>query len=143
MVIFFNFKFSGTNYLIFLYYFIFWLLQKNNYFQINNVDNNLFYVLPGALVHVLSLFSSSYIEEEHHLLYHLWTGFSAIQVCKTFVKRYYTTTAKWLVSMILHRFCKDFNYVGNQWSGLYSLGDWFGESQNQVYLSILMFFGML
>lgn len=45
--------------------------------------------------------------------------------------------------MILHRFCKDLNYVGNQWSGLYSLGDWFGESQNQVYLSILMFFGML
>lgn len=97
----------------------------------------------GTLVHVLSLFSSSYIEEEHQLLYHLWTGFSAIQAYKTFIEHYYTSTAMWVVSMVLHRFCKDLNYVGNQWSGFYSLGDWFRESQNQVYLSVLMFFGML
>lgn len=97
--------------------------------------------MPGILIHVLSLFSSSYIEEEHQLLYHLWTGFSAIQVYKTFVMQSYTTTAKWIVSMILHRFCKNLNIIGNQWSGVSSLGDWFRESQNKIYLSILMVIG--
>lgn len=98
-------------------------------------------MFPGTIIHILSLFSSSFIEEEHQLLYHLWTGFSAIQVYKTFVMRNYLNTAKWIVSMILHRSCKDISYIGNQWSGFYSLGDWFRESQNQIYLSLLMLFG--
>lgn len=109
----------------------------------DDVDKNLFYVVPGLLIHVFSLFSSSFVEEEHQLLYHLWTGFSAIQVYNTFVEHNYMTTAKWTVSMILHRFCKDLNYVGNQWSEFYSLGDWFRESQNQMYLSALLIFGKL
>ncbi|KAE9541089.1 hypothetical protein AGLY_004334 [Aphis glycines] len=71
-----------------------WPLTTFCKLEINDSDNNLFYVLPGILIHVLSLFSSSYIEEEHQLLYHLWTGFSAIQVYKTFVMQSYTTTAK-------------------------------------------------
>lgn len=99
------------------------------------------YVLPGILFHVFSMFSSSYIEEEHQLLYHLWTGFSAIQVYNNFVECSYKITIKWMFSMILHRFCKDLNYIGNQWSGFYSIGDWFRESQNQVYLSALMIVG--
>jgi len=97
--------------------------------------------LTGTLIHVLSLFSSSYIEEEHQLLYHLWAGFSAIQVYKTFIFHSYTTTAKWIISMILHRFCKNLNTIGNQSSGVYSLEDWFGEPQNQIYLTILMVIG--
>lgn len=117
-------------------------LQVNFFFfQLKDIDKNVFYVFPGTIIHILSLFSSSFIEEEHQLLYHFWTGFSAIQVYKTFVMRNYLNTAKWIVSMILHRFCKDINYIGNQWSGLYSLGDWFRESQNQIYLSLLMIFG--
>ncbi|XP_016662994.1 GPI ethanolamine phosphate transferase 2 isoform X2 [Acyrthosiphon pisum] len=105
-------------------------------------NNNLFYVLPGSFIHVLSLFSSSYIEEEHQLLYHLWAGFSALQVYKTFILHSYTTTAKWILSMILHRICKNLNTIGNQSSGVYSLGDWFRESQNQIYLTILMVVGL-
>lgn len=111
------------------------------YFQIGHVDNNLFYVVPSTLVHMLSLFSSSFIEEEHQLLYHFWIGFCAIQVYQTFVRHNYITMAKWIVSMILHRFCKDLNYIGNQWLGFYSLGDWFREAENQIYLSALMVFG--
>lgn len=99
--------------------------------------------MPGTLIHVLSLFSSSYIEEEHQLLYHLWAGFSAIQVYKTFITHSYTTTAKWILSMILHRFCKNLNIIGNQSAGVYSLGDWFRESQNQIYLTTLMIIGKL
>ena len=99
--------------------------------------------MPGTLIHVLSLFSSSYIEEEHQLLYHLWAGFSVIQVYKNFVLRSHTTTAKWIVSMILHRFCKNLNVIGNQSSGVYSLGDWFRESQNQFYMTTLMIIGKL
>lgn len=99
--------------------------------------------MPGTLIHVLSLFSSSYIEEEHQLLYHLWAGFSAIQVYKTFSMHSYTTSAKWIVSMMLHRFCKNLNIIGNQSSGVYSLGDWFHESQNQIYLTALMVIGKL
>ncbi|XP_025410553.1 GPI ethanolamine phosphate transferase 2-like isoform X2 [Sipha flava] len=110
---------------------------------INDMDKNVFYTLCGSLVHILSLFSSSYIEEEHQLLYHLWTGFSAIQVYMAFVEHNYVTTAKWIVSMVLHRFCKDLNYIGNQWSGFYSLGDWFRESHNQSYMSALMVIGIL
>jgi len=97
--------------------------------------------LLGTLLHILSLFSSSYIEEEHQLLYHFWMGFSAIQVYKTFVVHRYATTAKWIVSMSLHRFCKNLNIIGNQWSGVYSLEDWFRESQNQIYLTTLMVIG--
>lgn len=117
------------------------ILTKNNYFQIDNADTKLIYVLLGTLVHTMSMFSSSFIEEEHQLLYHLWTGFSAIKVYQTIIKCSYKTTAKWIFSMVLHRFCKDLNYVGNQWLGLYSLGDWFRESQNQIYLSSLMAIG--
>lgn len=109
----------------------------------SDMDKNLFYIMCGTLVHILSLFSSSYIEEEHQLLYHLWTGFSAIQVYKAFVENNYATTSKWVVSMVLHRFCKDLNYIGNQWLGFYSLGDWLRESQNQIYLSALMVIGEL
>lgn len=45
--------------------------------------------------------------------------------------------------MIMHRFCKNLNFIGNQWSGFYSLGDWFCEPQNQMYLSALMVIGKL
>lgn len=45
--------------------------------------------------------------------------------------------------MILHRICKNLNTIGNQSSGVYSLGDWFRESQNQIYLTILMVIGEL
>lgn len=119
-----------------------WLRSTFFNLEINNIDKNLFYVLPSTLVHVLSLFSSSFIEEEHQLVYHFWTGFCAIQVYQTFITHNYLTTTKWIVSMILHRFCKDLNYIGNQWSGYYSLGDWFRESENQIYLSALMVFGL-
>ncbi|VVC29976.1 Hypothetical protein CINCED_3A001194 [Cinara cedri] len=120
-----------------------WPLSKFFNLAIGDIDEHLFYVLSGMLIHVFSLFSSSYIEEEHQLLYHLWTGFSAIQVYKTFVEHNYTLTVKWIFAMILHRFCKDLNYIGNQWSGLYSLSDWFREFQNQGYLSALMALGLL
>lgn len=120
---------------------IIFIITENNYFQIANADINLFYTLTGVFIHIMSMFSSSYIEEEHQLLFHLWAGFSAIQVYQTVMKRNYTTTAKWILSMVLHRICKDFNYVGNQWLGFYSLGDWLRESHNQMYLSALMALG--
>ncbi|XP_050524039.1 GPI ethanolamine phosphate transferase 2 [Daktulosphaira vitifoliae] len=109
----------------------------------SNINNNDLYVISGMLIHFLSLFSSSYIEEEHQLLYHLWTGFSTIQIYNYFNKNSYVDMIKWLFCMILHRFCKDLNYVGNQWSNSYSLGDWLREPTNKLFLSVFMILGLI
>ncbi|XP_050441011.1 GPI ethanolamine phosphate transferase 2 isoform X2 [Adelges cooleyi] len=114
-----------------------------NFFQISNFNVNFLYVLSGMLIHVFSSSSSSFIEEENQLLYHLWAGFSAIQIYSAFSKQSYLKMIKWFICMLLHRFCKDLNYASNQWSELYSLGDWFREPQNKIYLTALLTLGLI
>lgn len=105
-------------------------------------------------VHALSLFSSSFIEEEHQIWYFFtcsvtvficskrlhfllkthsvniktqtfWNEFSSIFIIAFFILTFHRISSKW-------------NQVGNKWQHLPDLSDWLDEKENVIYLRIVV-----
>lgn len=107
------------------------------------------------IIHTLSLFSSSFIEEEHQTWYYLACSFPILvclkksslfateitnqeNMCKKSIWTEHSSTfVASLAILILHRiFCK-WNQVGNKWLHMPDITDWLNLEEHIIYLGIL------
>jgi len=72
------------------------------------------------LFHIISLFSSSFIEEEHQCWYYLLSTYLLIRTIEE-------KSFQILFLLILSRLIRSWNQTGNKWLHLYDIGDFFNE----------------
>jgi hypothetical protein len=72
------------------------------------------------LFHIISLFSSSFIEEEHQCWYYLLSTYLLILTIEE-------KSLKILFLFILSRLIRSWNQTGNKWLHLSDIGDFFNE----------------
>ena len=70
------------------------------------------------LFHIISLFSSSFIEEEHQCWYYLLSSYLLIRTIEE-------KSLKTLILLVLSRLIRSWNQTGNKWLHLHDIGDFF------------------
>lgn len=148
-------------FLIFVFVFICYLI-KNLYTSIYEIFcmefvKKLFFVFLFA--HALSLFSSSFIEEEHQTWYFLTCTVILFLSCRKFyfslskkLKNFRIISTldilKWMWNanyltiyatfsvLILHRISRKWNQVGNKWQHISDISDWLNEKRNAPFLLV-------
>lgn len=118
-------------------------------------------LVVGTLLHVISLSSSSFIEEEHQVWYFLWLTFAVVILYELFYtffsKKPSVPTEKrhsslekpmpgrlllsWLGLPFLHRILRKWNQTGDKWASLPDVGDWLIQQEQKTYLSIVFLLG--
>lgn len=107
------------------------------------------------IIHALSLFSSSFIEEEHQTWYYLACSLPVL-IClkrsalfftqitntenmrkKSFWNEYSLLFVVSLTILILHRIFRKWNQVGNKWLHMPDITDWLNLEEHIIYLGIL------
>jgi ethanolaminephosphotransferase len=68
------------------------------------------------LFHIISLFSSSFIEEEHQSWYYLLSTYLLIRTIEE-------KSLKYLFMLVLSRLIRSWNQTGNKWLSLTDIGD--------------------
>jgi len=68
------------------------------------------------LFHIISLFSSSFIEEEHQTWYYLLSTYLLIRTIEQ-------KSLKYLFMLVLSRLIRSWNQTGNKWLSLPDIGD--------------------
>lgn len=119
----------------------------------------------GCIVHMLSLASSSFIEEEHQTWYYFNNSWFLLITLIEFRKMNRTirqigdsksnevllSHCKWervqfCVSTGLfffgHILLRRWNQTGDKWQHVPDVGDWFGKEENKFWLSLILFFGL-
>ncbi|XP_054717516.1 GPI ethanolamine phosphate transferase 2-like [Uloborus diversus] len=86
------------------------------------------YICFGFL-HLLSLFSSSYIEEEHQTWYFLTSTMLTFHFLKHFL---------YILILVTHRILRKWNQTGNKWQTLSDISDWISKDENRSFCLILM-----
>jgi ethanolaminephosphotransferase len=116
----------------------------------------------GTLLHLISLSSSSFIEEEHQVWYFLWLTFAVVILyelcCALFSKKPLVSIYKihsiekpksgrlllnWLGLLFLHRVLRKWNQTGDKWASLPDIGDWLIQQEQKTYLSVVLLLGNL
>jgi ethanolaminephosphotransferase len=115
----------------------------------------------GTLLHLISLSSSSFIEEEHQVWYFLWLTFAVVVLyelcCALFSKKpsgpvYKSHSslekpkpARLLLNLIgllfLHRILRKWNQTGDKWASLPDVGDWLIQQEHKTFLSVVLLLG--
>ena len=84
--------------------------------------------MAASVLSVLSLLSTSFIEEEHQTSYFLLVSL----LCLLSLNINHRSEAVSLaVILTLHRALRTFNQTGDKWSHLPDTSDWFNQSQHQ------------
>lgn len=129
--------------------------------QILRLDPGQAICVVGTLLHVISLSSSSFIEEEHQVWYFFWLTFAIVIVYKLCsvilfkqssfpVSKRHTLqeTGKptwllwnWLGLLFLHRILRKWNQTGDRWSSLPDVGDWLTQQEQRTCLSVVLLLG--
>ncbi|CAF1347512.1 unnamed protein product [Adineta steineri] len=108
--------------------------RKIGYNKINNegktFSSQLLMWYP--LFHIISLFSSSFIEEEHQTWYYLLSTYLLIRTIEE-------KSFKYLFMLILSRLIRSWNQTGNKWLNIPDIGDFLNRSENVVYLFTIHF----
>jgi ethanolaminephosphotransferase len=68
------------------------------------------------LFHIISLFSSSFIEEEHQTWYYLLSTYLLIRTIEQ-------KSLKYFFLLVLSRLIRSWNQTGNKWLSLLDIGD--------------------
>lgn len=104
-------------------------------------DNDLLYLcMIGQIFFVISVGSSSFVEEEHQIWYYIC---NAIFVFLAFdfrgrsnAKTIFIVTARCVPFLILHIIIRRMNATGDKWINLPDLGDWLHQNNNFMHVYI-------
>jgi ethanolaminephosphotransferase len=132
------------------------------FFQILRLDPGQAVCVVGTLLHVISLSSSSFIEEEHQVWYFFWLTFAIAIVYKlcsvVLLKQSFPVSKRhtlqetgkptwllwnWLGLLFLHRILRKWNQTGDKWSSLPDVGDWLIQQEQRTYLSVVLLLGLV
>ncbi|XP_065074141.1 GPI ethanolamine phosphate transferase 2 [Ochlerotatus camptorhynchus] len=139
------------------------LLDKNNHLTKLSLPGGL--LLFGTIFHMLSLSSSSFIEEEHQLWYYfnnsLFLLITLIELrimnrtigqidnAKTnemLLSHCRRERGEFCISAMLffvgHIMLRRWNQTGDKWQHIADVGDWLGKQENNFWLSLMLFFGL-
>lgn len=129
--------------------------------QVFCLDQGQAICVVGTLLHVISLASSSFIEEEHQVWYFFWLTFAITilhQLCSVvLLKKSSVPVSKrhksqekdkpdwllwsWLGLLFLHRILRKWNQTGDKWASLPDVGDWLIQQEQRTYLSVVLLLG--
>lgn len=129
--------------------------------QILRLDQGQAICVVGTLLHLISLSSSSFIEEEHQVWYFFWLTFAVAilyKLCSVVlfkqssvpIWRKHTSQEKdkpnwlmwnWLGLLFLHRILRKWNQTGDKWASLPDVGDWLIQQEQRIYLSVVLLLG--
>lgn len=91
----------------------------------------------------LTLFSTSYIEEEHQYWYFA-IGFAFIIICMSTFKTSELKNILYCLSLsALFRFLRNMNSTGDQWAHLPDISDWLINEQNHLYYDLFFLFSLM
>lgn len=103
-------------------------------------DHDLLYMLIlGHFFFVISVGSSSFVEEEHQIWYYFCNALFAFFTFhdyrgRTKLKSFFTVTFKCFTFLLLHIVIRRINQTGDKWISVPDLGDWFHSEAHQFYL---------
>ncbi|CAF1312754.1 unnamed protein product [Adineta ricciae] len=97
-----------------------------------NLSNQLLIYYP--IFHCLSLFSSSFIEEEHQTWYYLLSTY-------LFLRTFEEKSFQYFIFFLFSRLIRSWNQTGNKWLNLSDIGDFLNNSFSS--LSPLFYYGLL
>ncbi|CAF5003240.1 unnamed protein product, partial [Rotaria sp. Silwood1] len=104
--------------------------QKIDYKKkLDNKISNIF-LMYYPLLHLISLFSSSFIEEEHQIWYFFLSTYLLLKTIED-------KSFKILFMLILSRLIRSWNQTGNKWLHLTDIGDYLNAAENRSYLLII------
>ena len=92
------------------------------------------FLLLAVKIHLLSLLSSSFIEEEHQTVYFLFTTFLVIVLLESNCS--FITGS---LILIVHKILRNFNQTGDKWSHVPDLSDYFNKDENVISKQFLLF----
>ncbi|XP_049963220.1 GPI ethanolamine phosphate transferase 2 isoform X1 [Schistocerca serialis cubense] len=115
-------------------------------------------LLIGVVLHIVSLGSSSFIEEEHQIWYFLWSTLALAKLYNCIVS--YTSNmgsisrgnvtkqkmkqlvCRWLLAVTFHCVLRKLNQTGDKWAHLPDIGDWLTLDENKTFLSGVLLLGL-
>lgn len=112
--------------------------QRFQWFRL--FDHDLLYLLMlGHFFYIISVGSSSFVEEEHQIWYYLCNTMFAVFTFFEFrgrsnVKDFIAVTLKCFSFLFLHVVIRRMNQTGDKWINVPDLGDWLHRDVNQHYL---------
>lgn len=107
-------------------------------------DHDLLYLLMlGHFFFIISVCSSSFVEEEHQIWYYMCNTMFALMVFfeirgRTNAKSFFSVTVKCLAFLMLHVVIRRMNQTGDKWINVPDLGDWLHRDGNQNWLHLLV-----
>lgn len=128
----FSFNFLFLQIMIFILIFIL-LKSYSIVYSLFSFDSAFYAFL--SILYLVSLFSSSFIEEEHQIWYFFDTTqifFLVYNICKK-LKKYFDIILM-LILLITNRLLRTINQTGNKWVHLKDFGDILRENESKFFL---------
>ena len=98
-------------------------------------------LLSGFVLHSVSMFSSSFIEEEHQIWYYAFGTILAVMTLKNPTKDV-TQTVFNVAIFTAFCFLKKLNQTGDKWANVPDLAQWFSSTNNFVHLNTFYAFSL-
>lgn len=106
--------------------------EKFNY-KINEKQSlSKIFLKLSSFIYIISLFSTSFIEEEHQIWYYF---LSTYFILNTFEKKSY----KFLFLLLLSRLIRSWNQTGNKWLNLNDIGDFINQYVSFIFFYLFLF----
>uniref|UniRef100_A0A1B6DRI5 GPI ethanolamine phosphate transferase 2 C-terminal domain-containing protein n=1 Tax=Clastoptera arizonana TaxID=38151 RepID=A0A1B6DRI5_9HEMI len=101
------------------------------------LETDLYFIFSGQIIFLLSLTTSSLIEEEHQIWYFLWTT-----IC--FLIGLHQKSFKiWLCIAFVHRILRKINQTGSKWSSLPDIAGWLNREDHSYLITFNVCFGLI
>ena len=96
----------------------------------------------GMIAHIISLTSSSFIEEEHQTWYHFWTTFLIVLLYDiTTTQCNVHLSIKIILCLLGHRILRKLNSTGNKYAHLPDISNWLRDQESNAAMTSLLIGG--
>lgn len=110
--------------------------------QLRYDDNYVFqFLVFGCIAHSLSLFSSSFVEEEHQTWYFFGSTLLLINIVKNF--KLWKYSLSFMLLLFGLRLLRTINQTGDKWASIPDLSDWLLSEENYIFFNLFFVIGLI